>query len=476
MALSLRMVSSLLLLVTVFTHCTDDESDVGSSGGAVGTGGSSNTGGRTSGGRADEGGSSGEAQGGAGNLPVGGAFAGAAGEGGISAGGNGNLGGAPPGGGSGGAGEELAPDCVPWGEGDGGGLGTTCCWECPPGEPCRHLECGNGVVDRGCLVPFECHQASLRTDIDGPYHYEDCDDGNQVDGDGCSSECTVEYSSTCGDGRIDALETCDDGNLIREDGCDEHCRARHGFHCDVPGEPCVPNVCGDGRGDESGCDDGNTNSGDGCSDLCDIELGWTCPLEGACEEAYCGNSSVDEYSNEDEDGFAGAWNVGGQLIRREDCDDGNQLSGDGCSAHCRLEEGWECPRLGSACHRPSCGDGYLHWSEDCDDGNNQPGDGCDEGCEIEAGWTCGRRPGGDGGGGGEGGDAGSAGGTTGAQRVNSEPPNVCARSACGDGVVYEDEDEECDDGNLRSGDGCSAECQVEGELCTGITEWQESSP
>ena len=39
-------------------------------------------------------------------------------------------------------------------------------------------------------------------------------------------------------------------------------------------------------------------------------------------------------------------------------------------------------------------------------------------------------------------------------RGNGErPPN------CGDGVV--DSDEECDDGNLSSGDGCSDICQVE---------------
>jgi cysteine-rich repeat protein len=26
----------------------------------------------------------------------------------------------------------------------------------------------------------------------------------------------------------------------------------------------------------------------------------------------------------------------------EECDDGNALNGDGCSAHCRIEEGWTC--------------------------------------------------------------------------------------------------------------------------------------
>ncbi|XP_069837812.1 pappalysin-2 isoform X2 [Dendropsophus ebraccatus] len=39
---------------------------------------------------------------------------------------------------------------------------------------------------------------------------------------------------------------------------------------------------------------------------------------------------------------------------------------------------------------------------------------------------------------------------------------------CGDGEVNEDRSEECDDGGVQSGDGCSSKCQLEaGYLCTG---------
>ncbi|MFH0859452.1 MAG: DUF4215 domain-containing protein, partial [Patescibacteria group bacterium] len=49
---------------------------------------------------------------------------------------------------------------------------------------------------------------------------EQCDDGNIVDGDGCSSVCTIETPSPfCGDGNTDLGEDCDDGNIVDGDGC-----------------------------------------------------------------------------------------------------------------------------------------------------------------------------------------------------------------------------------------------------------------
>ncbi len=50
---------------------------------------------------------------------------------------------------------------------------------------------------------------------------EQCDDGNNFDGDGCSAKCTVE--PYCGDGKLDAGEQCDDGNNIDNDSCSNLC-------------------------------------------------------------------------------------------------------------------------------------------------------------------------------------------------------------------------------------------------------------
>ncbi len=136
--------------------------------------------------------------------------------------------------------------------------------------------------------------------------------------------------------------------------------------------------------------------------------------------------------------------VGGQ----EQCDDGNALSGDGCSDECRLE---------------SCGDGFVDPNEACDDGANEdPDDGCTSACQLPAcgdglvqpslGETC---------------DLGAANADTGACTSS------CAAAVCGDGLVLAGQ-EECDDGNAIAEDGCTVDCKLPscgdglvqpGELC-----------
>ncbi len=81
---------------------------------------------------------------------------------------------------------------------------------------------------------------------------EECDDGNNVDGDGCSAVCTDE----CGNGVLDGVEECDDGNNVDGDGCSAVCT----------------DECGNGVLDGvEECDDGNNVDGDGCSAVCEIE-------------------------------------------------------------------------------------------------------------------------------------------------------------------------------------------------------------
>lgn len=65
--------------------------------------------------------------------------------------------------------------------------------------------------------------------------YKDCDDGNAVEEDGCSSICNINTGWTCTGGTLTTADTCtetcgdgydygnyacDDGNLIDGDGCD----------------------------------------------------------------------------------------------------------------------------------------------------------------------------------------------------------------------------------------------------------------
>ncbi len=81
---------------------------------------------------------------------------------------------------------------------------------------------------------------------------EECDDGNTIDGDGCSSLCQVigVNCTACGDGSTDGPEECDDGNSVNGDGCSDGCRIEpllSGFDDDTSGlggglQPAIWNV------------------------------------------------------------------------------------------------------------------------------------------------------------------------------------------------------------------------------------------
>lgn len=96
-------------------------------------------------------------------------------------------------------------------------------------------EAGDGTVGtpyilaRG-VVPTKCGDAILDPG-------EECDDGNNTNGDGCDAACNREK---CGDGVLQGGEECDDGNLSDGDGCDHHCRAEV--------DPCAPAEDEEGEG------------------------------------------------------------------------------------------------------------------------------------------------------------------------------------------------------------------------------------
>jgi fibro-slime domain-containing protein len=169
----------------------------------------------------------------------------------------------------------------------------------------------------------------------------------------------------------------------------------------------------------------------------------------------------------------------GALTEDEACDDGNKVSGDGCSDTClRNEPGFSCATPGQACRQIArCGDGVKAATELCDDGNTAPGDGCSDRCRVELGKKCEGSPsvctdaicGNNVREGAEGCDDGNNIPFDGCSPIClREPscgaPGVACTSECGDGLLI---DEACDDGNLIDGDGCSSTCTVEtGFACT----------
>jgi len=206
---------------------------------------------------------------------------------------------------------------------------------------------------------------------------EQCDDGNTQNNDGCSSSCRLEVAMpVCGNNKKEAGEQCDDGNNIDGDGCSANCQSESQPGC---GDDIIDagEVC---DGNENACMIGGYPGTQQCNAQC---VGW----EACVTIGYCGD---------------------GIKSGVEQCDDGNEVSTDTCTAQCL---------------NTVCGDGIkqapdgLGITEECDDGNTVAGDNCGATCQLEIG--------------------------------------------CADGVLDIAAGETCDDDNQISGDGCGATCQLE---------------
>jgi cysteine-rich repeat protein len=333
---------------------------------------------------------------------------------------------------------------------------------CPAGSKCAARQaicimdnCGDGMLQQG----------------------EACDDGNRIDGDGCSADC--KSNETCGNGIIDeaAGEVCDDRNTVSGDGCSADCKSREGCgngsvepdeECDTGGETPVCNAnckwarhgdgfvnasareqCdGDGAGQGNGkdcqwtgCNSNCTISkhGDGFVNTLDAEL---CDGDGAgggnghdCESATC-NANCTPSSRGDGivNTSAGEQCDGGHLT---DCQSAN------CNANCtwsRHGDGIVNPLDGEKCDGDGAGQGNgktCEWA------------GCNYDCTISKhgdgivnpldGEKC---------------DGGNV--------TDCESPDCnrdCTWSRCGDKIVNQAAGEQCDDGNAIDEDDCLTTCK-----------------
>ncbi|MCA9656806.1 MAG: DUF4215 domain-containing protein, partial [Myxococcales bacterium] len=101
---------------------------------------------------------------------------------------------------------------------------------------CLNAVCGDGYIlqdveqcdDAGesATCNADCTPAACGDMIVNAAAGEECDDGNEVDTDECTTMC---LNAACGDGFVQEGEECDDGNSDDGDGCSAECASEYCF-------------------------------------------------------------------------------------------------------------------------------------------------------------------------------------------------------------------------------------------------------
>ncbi|HEY2773270.1 MAG TPA: DUF4215 domain-containing protein [Candidatus Binatia bacterium] len=197
------------------------------------------------------------------------------------------------------------------------------------------------------------------------------------------ADATLAPCPLCGNRRIDPGESCDDGNAVDGDGCSADCQnenclsqtAAPGYPA-VPlcedGDPCTTDICntsvnnGTCQHTPKSCDDGVACTTDSCN-----------TSDGTCR--HSADDSACNDSNPCTDDFCSLTSGCSNTANSSPCDDHNRCTNnDVCS--------------NKACHGTRingclfCGDGFVNplAGEQCDDGNNENGDCCSSTCKFEA--------------------------------------------------------------------------------------------
>ncbi|CAD8103311.1 unnamed protein product [Paramecium primaurelia] len=265
-----------------------------------------------------------------------------------------------------------------------------------------------------------------------------------------SNSCTdvqLPFSDVCGDGFVTDQEECDDGNDIQFDGC-YNCK----FQCQESCTKCQLGDCQECAGGwyidpqtwrckercgdlilvgQEQCEDRNQLDNDGCKECrfqCSIDCSSCNQLASICESCQFPGFIPNQYFCENNcgDGFV-VVDPSGKFT--EICDD------IGCNTDCKsCKEGYVL--INSICE-PICYDSLLVEKEMCEDTFILPYRGC-QNCKSKCQLSC------------------LICDTTGkgclSCEIGYEIFDYICYSICGDQIITIDE--ECDDGNLIIGDGC----------------------
>ena len=370
--------------------------------------------------------------------------------------------------------------------------------KCTLGDGCKDKGCVGGqkkVCDDGeeCTIDG-CDKATGKCVLDGkPQEGKDCDADGSVCTlkDACKAgKCVAGEPAVCKDGNGCTADNCDpktgkcvfDAQSMNNKACsgdgsgctvDDTCKSGTCVigakaKCELKVGQCEENACVSespssfqcvvvAKADVSPCDDGNgCTTADFCkSGKCVSGAKKTCSGQGACLVGACdsktgncepvaGNEGkgCDDGSKCSEKDACKAGKCVGQVVK---CDDGNICTDDSCdnSKGCQQASNTtKCADNDACTEKEVCAKGACVKQQlNCDDGNPCSKDSCNssKGCGHDA--------------------------LTDKTQCSQDGKKWCEsgacvpKPACGDGEVGSDE--ECDDGNTKGGDGCSAECKHE---------------
>jgi cysteine-rich repeat protein len=175
----------------------------------------------------------------------------------------------------------------------------------------------------------------------------------------------------CGDGIVSDLEGCDDGNTLNGDGCSSLCTLELGQE----------NMCGNGvvEGGEE-CDDGNNSADDTCWECKVVSMGGV--EAGIMAGEMAGESIAGTMAGENAGTMAGenAGTMVGGMDTAGTAVAGTTVAGETVAGETAGTMAGEM----AGTEEDICGDGITSGSEECDDENNISGDGCSNICEQEA--------------------------------------------------------------------------------------------